>query len=241
MSDCIEEHGWMIERTSDGVPTWWTGGGFSSVPSEGVRFARSDDVLKVIDGNWPPHERLNLGCAHYWRKAGGSGAQQEREAPFEIEVEARRLWAEIPEAQWEAMTSLFSEVPFLGGSWLAIDTIVRGLGEKLAAGWKLVPPAVKHEGREQPLRSHIQDGALQLSIGVDTLKHAVQMNPEYSRPDGESAVTVTDADLFAKGVLDALQEEAEDGTTLAHMMLDKAAEMAIENGTEGVTYDEGEW
>ena len=35
-------------------------------------------------------------------------------------------------------------------------------------------------------------------------------------------------------ILQELRHEEEDGTTLVHIMLDKAAERAVENGAEGI-------
>lgn len=45
---------------------------------------------------------------------------------------------------------------------------------------------------------------------------------------------VTHTKTFSDAVLSELQDEEEDGTTLAHLMLDQAIDRAIENGAEGV-------
>lgn len=95
--------------------------------------------------------------------------------------------------------------------------------------------------REQPLRVEITDeGLLLISIGIETLGHAVELKPGYSKSDGSSAVTITNIDQFAAAVALELESEEEDGTTLVHIALDEAADQAIENGAEGIDYDEGD-
>lgn len=46
---------------------------------------------------------------------------------------------------------------------------------------------------------------------------------------------VTDAPVFAKEFVNALNAENEIGDTVIHLAFDKAIETAIENGCEGVT------
>ena len=45
---------------------------------------------------------------------------------------------------------------------------------------------------------------------------------------------ITNAEAFANDILQELLAEEDDGTTLVHKMLDKAADNAIENGSENV-------
>lgn len=93
--------------------------------------------------------------------------------------------------------------------------------------------------RHDPLKCCIEDGVLIMQIGVEALAHVVQFNPELTQFDEKSGEwtepKVTDPDKFAAGVLIALQDEDEDGTTLVHTAIDTAAMNAIENGAEGIT------
>jgi len=96
--------------------------------------------------------------------------------------------------------------------------------------------------RDKPLKIKIYKGILSISIGVRTLAHVAEFNPELERYDEESGDTnapkVTDHDAFTKEVLAMLRREEEDGTTIVHEMFDKAVEMAIENGAEGIEIPE---
>lgn len=47
-------------------------------------------------------------------------------------------------------------------------------------------------------------------------------------------VVITDRAKFVQAMIEELKSEEEDGTTLVHVMLDKAAERAVENGAEGI-------
>lgn len=92
--------------------------------------------------------------------------------------------------------------------------------------------------RDEPLDCKIIGGRLIMSIGIECLAHAIKLNPELGKWDDESGEwnepEITDPDKFAKEVMIALQDESEDGTTLVHVALDKAAMNAIENGAEGI-------
>lgn len=92
--------------------------------------------------------------------------------------------------------------------------------------------------RHDTLKVFIEDGVLVMQIGVEALKFVIAADPhltEYNEKTGEwVAPKVTDIDEFAKGVLSALLDESEDGSTPVHLMLDAAIIEAIEQGTEGV-------
>lgn len=92
------------------------------------------------------------------------------------------------------------------------------------------------------LEIKIHKNVLSISVGIKTLAYIVEFNPRLERYDEESGDTnspkVTDHDAFAKEVLSALKDEEEDGTTIVHEMLDKAVNMAIENGAEGIEIPE---
>lgn len=85
--------------------------------------------------------------------------------------------------------------------------------------------------RNQQLEVKNEDGVLNISIGVDLLVHAITQGSDFW-PEDE--LTVTDADVFASEIARELESEQEDGTTIVHLMLDKAAENALNNGCEGV-------
>lgn len=98
--------------------------------------------------------------------------------------------------------------------------------------------------RDQHVQVELIDGRLVVSIGVDTLatavKHMPQMDDAFDEVEGKEIETeITDADKLAAAIVEALDDEEEDGTTLVHRMLDKAALRAIEGGAEGIlTADE---
>lgn len=89
-----------------------------------------------------------------------------------------------------------------------------------------------------PLTVSIEDGELVIRIGFETLAFAVQHDPQliiYDAAMGEFfAPEVTDEAVWAKEVCRALEREEEDGTTLVHLMLDKAVMQAFESGAEGI-------
>lgn len=84
------------------------------------------------------------------------------------------------------------------------------------------------------LNTEIVDGQLVISIGTDTLLHAL----EIGRPHGFGDITITDRDLFLKELVRELNAESEDGSTLIHRVLDKAVSNTLENGALGVEYDD---
>lgn len=92
--------------------------------------------------------------------------------------------------------------------------------------------------RNTPLECSIKDGVLTMQIGVDVIAHAVKLSPALQHYDEKSGEylepTITDADKFAAEILKELKSESEDGTTLIHIALDKAAVIAIEWGAEGI-------
>lgn len=92
--------------------------------------------------------------------------------------------------------------------------------------------------RNTPLEFSIKDGVLTMQIGVDVIAHAVKLSPGLTIYDEKAdkwlEPTITDSDKFAEEILQALRAESEDGTTLIHVALDKAAVNAIEYGAEGI-------
>ncbi|HET8636016.1 MAG TPA: hypothetical protein VFL96_04120 [Acidobacteriaceae bacterium] len=83
----------------------------------------------------------------------------------------------------------------------------------------------------------IEDGNLVIRLNEQTLKAATEASPclDGYAPDGNGGpkVRVTDPSEWMKSVWYELNREAEDGTTLVHLMFDKAFLSALENGGEG--------
>ncbi|WP_010323023.1 hypothetical protein [Marinobacterium stanieri] len=88
--------------------------------------------------------------------------------------------------------------------------------------------------KSKPLSTEIVDGQLIISIGTDTLLNGL----EIGRPHGLGDITITDRELFLKEFVLELNAESEDGSTLIHRVLDKAVSNALENGAQGVEYDD---
>lgn len=86
--------------------------------------------------------------------------------------------------------------------------------------------------------AHIDgDGALVIRLHADALIAATEASPflDGYDPDrrGGPLVRVTNATEWVKSVWYELNRETEDGTTLIHLMFDKAFLRALENGAEG--------
>lgn len=90
----------------------------------------------------------------------------------------------------------------------------------------------KKDPRDQHLEIDVIGDRLVISIGLNTLVHAVTHGADF-----DDEVTITDPDLFVQEVINELEWEEEDGTTLIHRALDTAANKAIDNGCEGVSYE----
>ena len=73
----------------------------------------------------------------------------------------------------------------------------------------------------------IFDNNVNIMIDLDTLKTSM----EYGLQFVELGI-ITDKEAFMKDVIRELIYEEEDGTNLIHKMFDKAAERAIDNGSE---------
>lgn len=93
--------------------------------------------------------------------------------------------------------------------------------------------------RDQVLNVEVTGGRLVISVGLDTLKTALEARPHgqisyYDEEFDEHFFDViTDIDTFVAGILQVLHDEQEDGSTPVHRMLDEAAEHAIESGASG--------
>lgn len=95
----------------------------------------------------------------------------------------------------------------------------------------------------QPLEVSAKDGRLVISIGVNTLAHAVSYADwacPYDEKKGDYIRTfaVVDPEVFAKDVKMAMLDEREDGSSLLSDFLDKASEAAVDDGAEGCEFDQ---
>ena len=90
------------------------------------------------------------------------------------------------------------------------------------------------------LRVRVHRGSLVISIPVETLAFAVEHAPQFQVERAGSFVgpKVTNAFGFAADVLRALCDEAEDGTTPVHALIDAAAQKAMEDGSCNVRLPE---
>lgn len=84
----------------------------------------------------------------------------------------------------------------------------------------------------QPLQVEVAGGRLTISIGIGTLAFAVQ----HAENRWPKDIFISDPYEFAKDVSRMLLKEAEDGTTAVHLLLDKAAVDATDQGSEGAEY-----
>jgi hypothetical protein len=93
-------------------------------------------------------------------------------------------------------------------------------------------------GRRQPLRVCVKDGVLSVTIGVETLAWAAEHHDKFYLPlTNKSNLVVWDFGRFAMDIKAELESEVEDGTTMVHLMIDKAVEAVMENGGEGLDID----
>lgn len=85
--------------------------------------------------------------------------------------------------------------------------------------------------------ARIEGDALVIRLDAKVIKSATESSPflDGYAPDrdGGPAVRVTDPAEWMKSVWYELNRETEDGTTLIHLMFDRAFMRAIENGAEG--------
>ena len=98
--------------------------------------------------------------------------------------------------------------------------------------------AKKPAASNKRLTVKIVDGVLTIAIGMGTLATAIRCNPDLQAWDEVTGKdyepTITDATVFGKELVRALEDEDEEGSTPVHLMLDAAVMSAIENGAEGI-------
>lgn len=93
---------------------------------------------------------------------------------------------------------------------------------------------------EFPLNITSCSGTLSLFISGNILRFAAEHHEGLW--DGESGsdvpvVKITDQRDFAEAIAEAINTEAEDGSTMLTRMLDEAIMLAVENGCDGVDHN----
>lgn len=99
------------------------------------------------------------------------------------------------------------------------------------------------KGKEAPLSVRVENGELNITIGISTLKWALQHSDDHrlvwldedeSSPGEFMTYDVTDEEVFANDVMRAIETETctgGDGTTFLHLFLEDAMFRAIEDGS----------
>lgn len=91
------------------------------------------------------------------------------------------------------------------------------------------------EDLDFPLKCAMVEGVILIKVGKHVLMFAAQNHEAFWDPETDAyGIKITDPDLFAEAVVDALNEEDEDGSTPLTRLLDKAIEHAVDQGCEGI-------
>lgn len=83
----------------------------------------------------------------------------------------------------------------------------------------------------------IEGDQLVIRITTECLLHAVTCAPEWPVDYRGVPISVQNGPLLIQEIIHELQREDEQGTNQMHRMLDQAAQDAINNGSEAVSYD----
>ena len=81
----------------------------------------------------------------------------------------------------------------------------------------------------------IEGDEIVIRVPIAAIPFAADIAMDFEWFHGEDAtMKIVDAKLFAEDLLTELLREDEEGTTMVHLMLDKAILAAVEAGAEGV-------
>lgn len=83
----------------------------------------------------------------------------------------------------------------------------------------------------------IEGDQLVIRITTECLLHAITCAPEWPVDYTGEPISVQNGPLLLQEIIHELQREDEQGTNQMHRMLDQAAQDAINNGSEAVSYD----
>lgn len=89
---------------------------------------------------------------------------------------------------------------------------------------------------EDHMKIEVENSKLVISIGTSLLCHAIKHGPYFQGMEDEPVIT--DEAAFVEAIRQELEAEDEEGTNLIHQAIDQAAENAIENGCEGIEFNE---
>lgn len=92
-------------------------------------------------------------------------------------------------------------------------------------------------GKDEKLHCEKNGLAINITIGMSTLRFATENNPDLVNEDGEPSVKISDESLFMKEVVHAINKENEDGSTLLTDMLDEAVSNALDSGCYGIDHE----
>lgn len=102
----------------------------------------------------------------------------------------------------------------------------------------------------KPLSVAIEDGALVIRVGIETLRVAAETSNdpgmhEYEVTDDGGVFKhpkVVNAAEFARDIVRELEFEQEDGSTPVHLLLDAAMAAAADSGSAGILWwDDPDW
>lgn len=97
---------------------------------------------------------------------------------------------------------------------------------------------VYSDKNRHPCAAVIEGDWVVIAIHKSNILSAVSLHPELEQYDEELdkyvSPIITDLDLFIQDVVNALNQEAEDGSTPITHALDEAILEAVENGSEGI-------
>lgn len=93
------------------------------------------------------------------------------------------------------------------------------------------------------MKAKLENNELSIQISLDDLAEVTKLSPALdwllwdNKTNTWKEVRIVDKFLWAKEVISELNRECEDGTTLIHIMLDKAIINAVEAGARGIHID----
>lgn len=91
------------------------------------------------------------------------------------------------------------------------------------------------QAAKYPAKAVIEGDNIVIRVPISAIPVAFEAWPDAPRNDeADPLYRVTDAVVFANGIVHYLNDESEDGTTRIHRMLDSAMNEALVHGEEGV-------
>ena len=175
--------------------------------------------------------------------------------------ERPEIWGYYSDYDWVVLCQLYGRMVDLPKGWpmycLDVKQLCKSLGSpKLPENggahhaladakwtreaWKFLQgfTSARSESADRsgaPLDVSIKDGALSISIGIDTLAFSMHASPQWPHDErGDNLYRIVDAKLFADDFLGELLREEEDGTTPVHRLFDRMGFTALEQGADGV-------